>query len=218
MKLTKAIVLTLALAILLSSSVFAEKTVKLQFKFKPGDIDKYKLAVNIGVKTNLPIPGAADNLGINMSVIMRQKVLGVLPDGTAKVRISYDDFNMSITGVKTPETGKVPASWMTVKMDSTGEILEILEIDPALSVRGFNGVEFSQALTKFAFFGTLPKWDLEVGSKWMYPIPSFLGSTEVKMISTLDAVALPFGNYTASKITQNMEGRLDGSQHMRQNG
>ena len=85
-----------AIALLVvSSGIVLAEPVALAYKFVPGAIDKYKMSMSmdlnlVGAPQGRQMPPA----NMRMSMVVTEKTLGVLPDGSAKIRVSYSGFKM----------------------------------------------------------------------------------------------------------------------------
>lgn len=75
-----------ALLLLAATSAFAQP-IKLQYKFTPGEIDKYKLAIAVTLAMPQMQGKSIPPMNFAMTMTTTQKTLGVLPDGSAKVRM-----------------------------------------------------------------------------------------------------------------------------------
>lgn len=135
----------LCVILICASAVAYGKSVVLQYKLTPGQIDNYKLVMTV----NMRMPGAPtpqlQSMNMKMSLVMRQKVLGVLPDGTAKVRYDYRDMKVSAPGMSAAQAkANVPKSMSaTIRMDKYGRIHGIESIEGVQGVNGMAGFDFN---------------------------------------------------------------------------
>lgn len=96
----KKYIIFLSLIVLTCSCVKTEKSIRLQYKYKNGDMLKYKLsAISQGTITLSP-EGTSSLSSIKMETkieaLTTQKVIEVDQGGAAKIEINYDAFNQKI--------------------------------------------------------------------------------------------------------------------------
>jgi len=202
MRRTALSVLLAAFALCALSGVQA-KDVKLEYKFRKGEVDKYK--VTMGMKMSMPgMPKGAQMPGtMIVSMTMAQKVLDVLPDGSAKIQVTMSNMKMSGPGMPR-NMGSMPARTMTVTMTKDGRTAGG---GMGGMMGGMGAMPGSDPMGSMAC--VLPTRAVRVGETWKQAIPMPNNCGKINCVSTLLSAALPMGKTTASKIKQSFSGRLD---------
>jgi hypothetical protein len=192
------------------------KTVKLEYKFRKGAADKYRMGMTM--KMSIPgMPGAPSGaMAAKMTAVFTQKVLDVYPDGSAKIRVSFDKMKMSMPGMGQPEQ-TVPTQSITITMSKDGKPLKIEGMGPMMGGAGIPGMEVGQVMNQFGSCGgfPFPPGPVSVGETWKQavPVPAFGGN--VNVVSTLLAAAVPVGRENAAKIRQTFSGHFDLAEMMK---
>jgi len=195
------------LTILLGAGAWAaEEAVKIEYKFTPGEILRYKLVVdmNMAVQSNIEQNFQIPAMQIQMVAVMRMKTLGILPNGDAKVLTSIDSMKMKLGGV-TQEVppGDMPA--VTMIMSPNGVVKQVGGLEQAGGM--FAQMPFAE-LTNFAQYGAFPTKPLELGSTWVQNVQFPLGGT-VRMQSQLTSANSKVGKYRVAEIEQHLNGNID---------
>lgn len=203
-----------AILLLTALSLAHANPIELKYKFTKGEVDKYRLTLDM----NMSIPGMpADTAPMDskVSLVMLQKTLDVLPDGSAKIQLSYTDHSMSIAGMSKEQTGKLPSQTVTLTMSKEGKVLgmEGFEV-PAGSSTG-SGLDFGQMLSQVGFTGIFPAKPVEIGDSWAQALPVPLGGGNIKINSTLLSNSENIDKQNASKIKQDYSGYIDLNQLMK---
>lgn len=188
------------------------KSVTLRYKFNPGQIDNYKLTMDM--KMSMPgMPGApAQPINMSVSAIWAQKVLGVLPDGSAKIRMTFKHMDISAPGF--------PMGDKTAKVTKDASVILVMAPDGRiLSSQGSAGLPgmdsdklgFGKMINQMGIYGisTFPHQEVAVGQSWQNTIPLFGDAGGIKTDSTLQAAAVQIGKTVASRIDQTIQGKLD---------
>lgn len=219
--------------ILSSLSVFAQeavapKTASLQFKYKAGDIDRYKMVVKF--EMNIAVPGmpaapggGAMQANMSMTSVLRSKVLGILPDGNAKIRYAYESMkmDMDMPGMPVMEKDKMDA----MQKDMLKQMPVITAtVTKYGQIVGFEGLNNMPGLKQGADLGKLfggqmgfglgtgsvvfPAQPVGVGDAWTQDIP-IMGAGKMTVDSTVDSLNTKIGNVIAAKIKQDYYGHMD---------
>lgn len=195
---------------LLSTAAFAQtKTVRLQHRFQAGQIDKYKMSMDM----QMNMPGLPQLGGkpftAKMSMILRQKVLGMLPDGSAKVLVTCSDVKMSSPQMPKMPNQAPPSQSMTLIIDREGRVLAVEGMDAGQMMGSMPGFDPSQLAGQMGFMGIFPEQPIAVGDSWATDIPLPFDSGALNVVSTLLGAAVPVGNSVASKVKQTYQGYMD---------
>jgi len=205
---------TLLLAIFVVSDACADG-IKLAYKFRAGEIENYKLSMRISIdmagftKIQSPLPMKA-----NIAMAMRQKTLGVYPDGSAKLYITCSDIKINVPGEKTLQKQNFKSSPITMVMAPDGSVRKIEGLEKTLAFSGTRGADLSVLQVKelMNFIGqaaVFPPSPLEIGQSWESSIPLPFGGSYIKILSTLASANCAVGKTNAIKIEQTFDGGLD---------
>lgn len=141
-----------------------ERPFKLRFKFKPGDIYKYKVIQESATITEfmgkkIEMPGKAE-------VILSQKVDRV-DQGIAEITITCDSYNleMNIGGKTIPNTmgSSMVGKQTPLKLRENGEIIEPKGMQSMIALQGLSA-DINNVL--FSLYPTFPDRGLKVGDTW----------------------------------------------------
>jgi len=190
------------------------KTVKLEYKFRKGAVDKYRMGM--AMKVSIPgMPGAPSGpMLTKMTAVFTQKVLDVYPDGSAKVRVSFDKMKMSMPGTAQTQ-GSLPKQSITMTVSKDGKPLKIEGMGPMMGGAGMPGMDLNQMMGQFGYYGRFLPRPVGVGETWKQavPVPAFGGN--VNAVSTLLAAAVPVGKENAAKIKETFDGHFDLAEMMK---
>jgi hypothetical protein len=208
---------TLALAIFVASEAHAEG-IKLAYKFRAGEIENYKLSMRISIdmagfsQMQSPLP-----MTMNIAMAMRQKTLGVYPDGSAKVYITCNEMKVNVPGKMALPKQQFKSPPITMVMAPDGSVRKIEGLEKTLAFSGAKGADLSALQIKelMNFIGqaaVFPPSPLEIGQSWENSIPLPFGESHIKILSTLASANCAVGKTNAVKIEQTFDGSLDFSE------
>lgn len=201
------ILLGLAVAFLAAVCCPAQaKSVVLQHTYKAGQIDKYKMSMDMTMSAPEMPAAAPQNMRVKVSVLLTQKVLGILPDGSAKIRMSYSNLKIDSPNMPDARTASIPPMAMTLVISRTGQIVSIEDLGQGM---GMPGLDVSSLAGQFGYYGIFPDTAIEVGEMWRSVVPLPFGSGDMRVDSELLAAAIPVGKEVASKIKQSYEAYMD---------
>lgn len=199
----------LAVLALSMAGIGQTKTLNLEYKLKKGDVDKYKLVVNMKFSSpEMPSMPQGD-MNMKMTATVTQKVLDVLADGSAKVKMSVTDLKMSMPGMpQGAALGSAPKSMaFTVTMSKDGKITGMEGLGAKMMPGGIPGMDFGQLMGQGN--PTFPGKPVAVGETWSQEVPFPMGGGKLKVTSTLLAADVPVGKESAAKIKQVVSGHID---------
>lgn len=186
----------------------AAKSVKLEYKYTKGQVDKYKAVIKL--RLQLPeMPKDFPLKSASIEMAFRQKVLNVYPDGSAKIDLHYSIRNISIPGFdkqKIPDMKNIPNVSMVVTMDKSGRVIGMDEASLGGKEAGF---DFSKLIRQTGQYGSLPEEPVEVGETWYQIVPMGFGDKNLNVTGTLLAGAIPVGKRTAAKFKQTFEAHFE---------
>ena len=179
--------------------------VNLQYKFRQGEVDRYRLMME------MTMPGMATGsqgpMTIKMSTVFTQKTLGVLPDGSARIRMSFGDFSVNTPGLPNPPKVKgqqIPPVVFTLTKD--GAITGLGGSEAWAAATSMPGMDYNQL---FGQTEMLPTWPVSVGDSWRLrvPIPSTTGG--ITIVSELLSTGTTVNGVPAAKIVQDYEAKIN---------
>ncbi len=134
---------------------------------------------------------------------MRQKVLGVLPDGSARIRTYI---------LVTQVTGPADVTKAMSKMKSMTFVMTIGKDGKVSKAEGWGseiqglGFDPSQFVTQMG--AVFPARGLNVGDTWSGKVPVVAGGGDINVVSKLVSVG-EVGNQATAKIDQTMKGHIN---------
>jgi hypothetical protein len=208
-----------------AACVAQAEPVKLAYKFRAGEIDKYKLRMRMAfdVAGLARLTGQQGPMCMDFSIIVRQKTLGIYPDGSAKVLVSCGEPKINMPGMPAMPKSKQPVTLPELRMvlAPDGSLRRIEGLEKALGFKGagnvnFGAADFSQFMNLMGQQAVFPSEPLEVGSSWENTIPMPFSGAALKVRSTLISDNMAVGKNRAACIQQNFDGSLDMGQVFKQ--
>ncbi|OFX14575.1 MAG: hypothetical protein A2Z18_11295 [Armatimonadetes bacterium RBG_16_58_9] len=194
--------------------------VKLEYKFKENDLDQYKISMAMNLQ--MPsIPGGIIPPSLNMSVNskMRQRVIAVNPDGSAKVRVRTGDFEMTAPGLQMPKQNKSLESTVVVMtMTKDGRVLRVEGLERGMGELAKLGFDPQTMLNQMAMTGVFPDKPVSVGDTWTQQIPSPFGGGSFQITGTLLSYPDSLWGLKTARIKYDMSGKMDLGDIMRSFG
>ncbi len=205
------VVVAAIVALLIVSCMCASaEPILLANKFKAGDKDTYKMSMTMSMR--IPgIPGMPDEpMTMTMTSKISSKVLGVLPDGSAKIKYFITGTRVPLLAGLMPGVSKKPEAikpiTMTVLMSPDGKALSIEGAEGMPIMAGMGGKEF---MSQIGMVGTLPSAPVSVGDSWVTKVPIPMSDQSMEMRSMLESDNCLVGKTRAAKITQSYAGAMD---------
>jgi len=204
--------LVLIAFLLIPACVVRAEPVMLAYKFVPGSIDKYKMVMSMDMNlVGAPQGREMPPMNMGMSMVVTEKVLGVLPDGSAKIRVSYSGFKMTGAAAqkakgKLPQTPTVPTVVVTRTTD--GRIIK-LEGLHKLPIASSKYMDMGPFMKMMGNEGVLPVGPVEVGESWTRQVPLPFGNSSASVTCTLQGTEARASNRNAARIQQAIDGRMD---------
>lgn len=207
---TCAIILLIALAV---SAAVAEP-VTLEYKFKKGGVDKYRLALDLSLDLSSIAAASGQNMppmNFAMSVDLIQKTLDVYSDGSAKVKVTYTNPVIRGTGIPAAASKSAKAFQgqpVVMRISKRGKTMAIYGLDKMMSKAGVN-LDFSEFMNASSGNVFLPEGPVEVGQSWTESIPIPFGTSQIYLQSTFAGYDEEIWNLRVARIHQSCSGRLD---------
>lgn len=193
------------------------------YKFKAGEKQRQKMVMKIQMNLDLPtLPGAPPNMGFTMAMVavMRSKTLGILPNGDAKVLITYEslkaDMDMpGMPGIPKDEMAKmqkeISKNLPTVKLIMTryGQIVGMEGLQNLQGMQGMPQMDFTKMFGNSGMWANVfPDQPVFPGDAWTQDLPMF-GAGNIAIDSILESVNTRVGNHIAAKIKQDYSGHIE---------
>lgn len=189
--------------LLVSIGILASaEPMKIQYKFTANEIDKYKMTMTMRVEAP-GIPGGANGMNMSMSLVFHQKTLGILPDGSAKVLITYKDFSISAPGGQSVPKDQIVGKTVTMIMGRDGQIINVLQ-DQLSQSMGMGNM-----MSQMGLYNAFPKEPVEVGQSWVKAIPIPMMGGNMSITSTLLTDNESLWSRKTCKIKQAYEAKID---------
>lgn len=211
------IVISALLILMLLSAAQAEESVKLEYKFTKGQVDKYRIGLNTSIKPNSIIDESFGNISSKASMVMTMKVLDVFPDGSARIQVNYSDFKFSAPETPPMNMGaEMFGKPITMTMTREGRVLSVDGINDMMSAMGLPGMDMTQLMGQMGYLGgEFPSIPVKVGQSWKQVIPMPLFGGNMDLVSTLLANDASVNNENVAKIKQTCRCSMDMSQIMK---
>lgn len=193
------------LAAVLLAGTEAAGAVDLQYKFKPGEVVRHKIVVDMDVALAISAPNAPQIPPMHIKVVgfVKQKTNRVLPDGNAEVTDTVESMTMMIGG----ETRKLPLEKVP---PITGMVSRFGPANPLASAGGNGSALSTMPLGNFGMtqYILLPGQALNIGDYWTDTVNLPLGAN-IQQRSTLVSEKAALGRYSVAVIKQDLSGDID---------
>lgn len=205
------------LIVLAAGAAFGEP-VTLEYKFKVGDIDKYKMTMDMSVQMpGMPAKEGVSPISMSMTMTCTQQTLAVNPDGSAKIKAT--NGKPTITGGPASAKGaKMPdlaGQSITFTMTKRGQTLSIEGLDNLLAGSPLKNMDLSSFFSPASNQALLPEGPVEVGQSWNQSVPFPFGGGAIGVNSELESADQQVWGLNAAKIKQRLAGSLDIGQFMK---
>jgi len=203
----------LALIVFLLAACAAQaEPIKLAYKFTRGGLDKYR--VNMTVNMTLPsMPGTRSMSPISMSMEMLawQRTLAVLPDGSAKLKITYSVPKVKLAGAANGRQPVLPKQSFSVVMTMApdGRLLGIEGMERVFALQGAGNLDVSQFSNLMGQYVFLPSEPVEVGTRWTQTVPMPFDAGEMTVDSVLQSYGERVWSLTTAAINQKFGAHMD---------
>lgn len=196
------ILLSVILAISLASAAPAAKALKFEYDLTPGAITKHRLTADVEI-TNPPRSGAKQGppMKVQLSALIRTKVLEKLPDGTAKVSVSTEQMKMQMQG--SDSAMDLPTQTVVAIVDKHGKLVKYVEGKRS-------SFDIGSSTGEVGAFMKFPPKQIKVGESWTNKI-SLGKDSEIEVKSKLASNSVLLGKNRASKITHSFNGAFETS-------
>lgn len=191
-------------AILLAGTE-AAGAVDLQYKFKPGEVVRHKIVVDMDVALAISAPNAPQIPPMHIKVVgfVKQKTNRVLPDGNAEVVDTVESMTMTIGG----ETKKLPLEKVP---PITGIVSRFGPANPFANASGSGSALSTMPLGNFGMtqYVLLPGQALNIGDYWTDTV-KLPFDANIQQRSTLISEKAALGRYTVAVIKQDLSGDVN---------
>lgn len=189
----------------------AEPT-KLELKFNKGDVDKYSYTMKMSMK--MPdIPDAPTNMNATISMNVVQRIMDVLPDGSAMIKCWTGDISMDAPFMGKEKGQKIPSKTIYMTMSKEGKVISFQEDEKTPAKPGSAPAFGLQGSSPFG--STFPAEPVDVGSTWDQS-PNFPASSgQFKVTAKLESASEKIGDAVALKIVQTCTAHMELAQMMK---
>jgi len=187
---------------MLAGQAFGQDTVKLEYKFKQGELLRYKMIMNMtmqmsgigGEEAEVPAMSA------QTVAVTRQRTKKVLPNGDAEVTSAVESMKMTM-GDKTQElpVDKMPV--VTMVISKNGTVKSIKGLDDKMPTM-FGGMD----LSALGQLGGLPEGEVKVGDTWSQDVPFPTGGWSLQVSGELLSTDTKLGKYKVATFKLNIGG------------
>ena len=193
----------------IAAQAFGQDTVKLQYKFTPGELLRYKMTMNANVNMQMSMPEATGSQMPSMPFrvvgVVRQRTKRILPNGDAEIAVAFESMRITM-GEKTETMpgDKIPVTTMTISKDGTVKNVSGME-----KMGGqFAGMPFVSPSSLGQYNG-LPDKDLTIGESWSQTVPFPTGGGNLQVTGTLVSTNTKLGKYNVATFRQSAGGDID---------
>lgn len=190
------------------AGVAAGDTVKLEYKFVPGDTSDYKMVgdMNVNITSAVQAGEQIPAMNVKMVGITSQHVNKILDNGDAEITYKVKSMKMTMMG----STSNVPVDQMpvmTVTMSKDGRIKSFTGLDQAKSmITGIPILGDGGAQMQYSAFPDKP---LAVGDTWTYDIPLSTNGAPIHLEGKMLQIGAKAGDYTVAVYSENLSGDLN---------
>ena len=192
--------------------------IKLAYKFTKGELDKYRM--NKSMNMTMPgIPGGGNMppVSMTMEMVAQQRTLEVLPDGSARIRVTYSTPSMKMTGAPKMKQPAIPKQTFSVIMTMApdGRVLSMEGMEKMLAASGLKNFDFSQFTNLMGQYAFLPPDPVEVGAMWKQTVPMPFGAGDMTVDSVLESYGEQIWSQVAAGVNTKYTAHMDLGQIMR---
>ena len=186
--------------------------IKLAYKFTKGELDKYRMNMSMNMTMpNAPGAGNVPPISMNMEMVAQQRTLDVMPDGSARIRVTYAAPKVNMTGgpkSKKPPIANQPFSVITT-MTPEGRVLSIEGMEKMFAVSGLKNFDVSQFTNLMGQYAFLPSEPVEIGANWKQTVPMPFNAGDMTVDSVLESYGQQIWSQTAAGINQKFTCHMD---------
>ena len=200
----KRIPILLSVCLMLAAQAFCQDTVKLEYKYTPNELLRYKMVISANLQLAVP-NGQAMTIPMRMVGLVKQRTKRVLPDGSAELAVAFESMRAQV-GDQIHEMPAKQVPVMTIVVSKSGQIQKA-------SCPGMDsaGLMTQQMLNTggFGHYAVLPTTDLRVGDTWSQDIPEMPGIGSVRETGKLISTNSKVGKYKTAAFRQSVGGNLN---------
>lgn len=200
------VIFTVLPAFAQQTAVPTQDTVKLEYKFVPGDLSRYKMVfdMNAQMMSDNQSGMAIPPMNIKLVGFVEQEVKRVLENGDAEITVKIPSLKMTMMDSTTDiPVDKIPV--ITLIMSKQGIVKSIsgLEninaITGGIPLLGNNGTGYQ--------YSAFPDKPLSVGDTWSLDLP-IPGGTPIHYEAKMLEIGSKVGNYTVAVYSENVNGDM----------
>lgn len=185
--------------------VLGQDAVKLQYKFTPGELLRYKIQMDMTMEMQMTTPDGSQmpTIPVQMVMVMRQRTKSIQPNGDAEVAVAIESAKFSAMGASnTLPVNKMPV--ITMIVSPIGEVKGVKGMEN-LGAQ-FGQTPFMNPANMGQFNALLPTCEVKVGDTWGQEIPIPGGYGAMKVQGKLLSTDTPVGSYKTATFQQDLGG------------
>ncbi|MCE5199171.1 MAG: hypothetical protein ABFD54_16240 [Armatimonadota bacterium] len=181
------------------SCVFGDP-VLLEYKFTKGELDKYRFAMNMNMQ---PAEGMGISaMNMSTSMVMKQKTIDVLPDGSGVIQLTISDIKLS---GPIAQGNSIPSQTVKMTVSKNGKLISI----DSSGVNTGMPMDMSSLMNQTGQQAELPSSPINIGDTWKSTIPMPFGGGSLTVLSTLIANGEKVWSQDAARIRQEFAGSMN---------
>lgn len=199
-----AITIMVLWALLATINASASNTVRLEYDLTPGSVVKHRLTADIQMTSQTTgNTGGTTPMKLELTGLIRARVLERLPNGTVKVSVSMEQMKLGAPGSDAPM--EFPIQTTVAIVDKHGRLVRYEEGRRNTLHTAFSAGEVGA-------FIPFPAKLLKIGDNWTnrHEMPG--KDAHVQVQNRLVNRALPVGSNVVSRVSHRFTGRLDMSE------
>lgn len=202
------------LLLLMAVTAAVAEPVTLEYKYTKGDIDKYRLGVELHLDLSQIAAVAGKSqippMDISLSMNVIQKTLDVYSDGSAKVKVTYSDpvihgLPIPAAAIKRAKSVQRP---IIMRVSKRGQTISIQGLDKLCCASGM-GIDVGKFVDMTSGSALLPEGPVEVGQSWRENFPLPFENSQFYMQSTFAGDDEEIWNVRVARIKQTCAGSID---------
>ncbi|MCX8053703.1 MAG: hypothetical protein N3B12_07835 [Armatimonadetes bacterium] len=187
--------------------------VKLAYKFVKGDLDKYRvnMTINMTMPGLVPGGGVVKPISLGMEMVAHQRTLSVLPDGSARIKVTYSATKIKTINLPKVKQALIPKQTFSVvmKIAPDGRVLGIERVEKALAAVGLRNFDVSRLTNLMGQYALLPSEPIDVGANWKQNMPLPFGIGDMTIDSVLESYGKQIWSLTSAAINQKFSAHID---------
>ena len=193
------------LCLILGAQAFCQDSIKLEYKFVPGELLRYKMVMNATLQLDVPSTGKSLSIPVAMAAVVRQRTKRVLPDGNAEIAVAFESIRVQMGDqVRELPAKEIPVATLVMSRSGRVKNLNIPTVDSAQFMGGR-----MCPVGGFGDYVALPEAVVQVGDSWSQNLPEVPGLGTIRGTGKLISANSKVGKYKAAVVKQSIGGDLN---------